>query len=66
MALAQQVAGGAMPDTSGGSGSLAGNREIDLAPPPDEPSLLTLTVELRGSKPRIWRRCRCPVTSRWT
>ena len=24
--------------------------------PPDEPSLLTLTIELSGSKPRIWRR----------
>ncbi len=36
------------------------NREIDLAPPPAEPSLLTLTIELRGSKPRIWRRLSVP------
>jgi len=28
--------------------------------PPDEPSLLTLTIELRGSKPRIWRRLSLP------
>lgn len=36
------------------------NPEIDLDPPPDEPSLLTLTIELRGSKPRIWRRLTLP------
>jgi len=36
------------------------NREIDLAPPPDRPSLLSLTIELRGSKPRIWRRLSLP------
>ena len=36
------------------------NREIDLAPLPDEPSLLTLIIELRGSKPRIWRRLSLP------
>jgi len=59
MALAQQI----------GSGSVGGfglgefdrrNREIDLAPPPAEPSLLTLTIELRGSQPRIWRRLSVP------
>ena len=32
----------------------------DPAPPPDEPSLLPLTIELRGSKPRIWRRLLLP------
>ena len=38
----------------------ATTQEIDLAPPPDEPSLLILTIELRGSKPRIWRRLSLP------
>ena len=33
--------------------------EIDL-PPPEKPSLLTVTVELQGSKPRIWRRLNLP------
>ena len=37
-----------------------GNREVDLAPPPHESSLLTLTIELRGSRPRIWRRLTLP------
>jgi hypothetical protein len=36
------------------------NREIDLAPPPDEPSLLTLTIDLRDAEPRIWRRLSLP------
>ena len=49
---------------TGGLGSVldlgAGNREIELEPPPDEPSLLTLTIELRGSEPRIWRRLCVP------
>ena len=61
MGLAQQVASGAL---AGGLRSLSDlgsrNRVIDLAPPPDEPSLLTLTLELRGSKPRIWRRLCVP------
>ena len=34
--------------------------EIDLLPPPETPSLLTVTVELHGSKPRIWRRLNLP------
>jgi Plasmid pRiA4b ORF-3-like protein len=56
MALAQQLTGG-----FGSSGEFGPrNREIDLPPPADEPSLLTLTIELRGSKPRIWRRLSLP------
>lgn len=61
VALTQQVVGGAL---TGGLGSLpdlsARNREIDLETPPDEPSLLTLVIELRGSRPRIWRRLSLP------
>lgn len=57
MAVAQQVTSGAL---VGGLVQLGEfgprNRGIDLPPPPDEASLLTLTIELRGSKPRIWRR----------
>ncbi len=61
MALTQQVASGALTGRLGPLGELGPrNREIDLAPPPDEPSLLTLTIELRGSKPRIWRRLSVP------
>ena len=37
-----------------------GNREIALPAPADEPSLLTLTIELRGTEPRIWRRLSLP------
>ncbi len=60
-ALTQQVSGGALTShlaEFGDSGPR--NREIHLAPPPDEPSLLTLTIELRGSRPRIWRRLALP------
>ncbi len=55
MALTQQM-------TSGGLGALAGpsKPEIDLPPPPASPSLLTVTIELRGSTPRIWRRLMLP------
>ncbi len=61
MALTQQVASGALTGRLGPLGEFGPrNREIDLAPPPDEPSLLTLTIELRGSKPRIWRRLSLP------
>ncbi len=61
MALTQQVASGALTGRLGPLGELGPrNREIDLAPPPDKPSLLTLTIELRGSKPRIWRRLSLP------
>lgn len=60
-ALTQQVASGAFTGHLGRLGELGQrNREIDLAPPPDKPSLLTLTIELRGSKPRIWRRLSLP------
>ena len=49
MALTQQLASGALtgePRALADVGSR--NREIELAPPPDEPSLFTLTIELRG------------------
>jgi Plasmid pRiA4b ORF-3-like protein len=36
------------------------NTVIDVPAPPDEPTALTLTIELRGSKPRIWRRLVLP------
>ena len=61
LALTQQVGaglfGGAMADF-GGFGPR--NREIDLPAPPSEPNVLTLTIELVGSKPRIWRRLALP------
>jgi len=61
MALTQQVASGALTGRLASLGNLdSRNREVDLAPPPDEASLLTLTIELRGSKPRIWRRLALP------
>jgi hypothetical protein len=34
------------------------NGGIDLPPPPEVACALTLTIELAGSKPRIWRRLR--------
>ena len=36
------------------------NQAIDLPPPPEQPAALTLTIELRGPEPRIWRRLRLP------
>lgn len=61
LTLGQQMASGAL---SGPLGLLGGvdqpNRVIDLPPPPDQPALLTLTIELRGPKPRIWRRLTLP------
>ena len=36
------------------------NRAIALPPPPEEPMTLTLTIELQGPKPRIWRRLVLP------
>lgn len=61
MALSQQAVSSALTDGLGALGELdVRNREIDLPPPPDQPSLLTLTIELRGSKPRIWRRLSLP------
>ncbi len=36
------------------------NPAIDLPPAPEEPSLLTLTVELQEIEPRIWRRLALP------
>ena len=61
MALAQQMTSGAITAGLGLMGELGpGNREIAIPPPADEPSLLTLTIELRGTKPRIWRRLSLP------
>jgi len=61
MAVAQQVGGGGLTGRLGALGELdPRSGDIDLAPPPDEPSLLTLSIELRGSKPRIWRRLSLP------
>lgn len=61
MALAQQVTSGAFAGGFGQFGEFGPrNREIDLPLPADESSLLTLTIELRGSKPRIWRRLSLP------
>ncbi len=61
MAVAQEVTGGAF---IGGPGLIdelnPRNREIDLPPPVEEPGLLTLVIELRGTKPRIWRRLALP------
>ena len=55
MALAQHI-------TSGDLAAFAAraNPEIDLPPPPDSPSLLTVTIELQESQPRIWRRLTLP------
>jgi hypothetical protein len=60
MALTQQLSGlpTGSPGQFGGLGPR--NREIDLAPAPEEASLLTLTIELKGSRPRVWRRLRLP------
>ncbi len=56
-----QVTGGAFTVGLGQFGELGPrNRGIDLPPPADEPRLLTLTIELRGSKPSIWRRLSLP------
>ena len=61
MALAQQVTSGAFTGGYGLRDELdLRNRETGLPPPADEPSLLTLTIELRGVKPRIWRRLSLP------
>lgn len=59
--LVQQMASGGLTDSFGPSGPFEfSNRAIELPPPPQEPSLLTLTIELRGSEPRIWRRLSLP------
>ena len=61
LALTQQVGTGALAGPLAAFGGFErGNREIDLLAPPAEPSLLTLTIELVGSKPRIWRRLALP------
>ncbi len=61
MALTQQVAVSALSEGGGQFAELDPlNREIALEPPPEEPGLLTLTIELRGSRPRIWRRVSLP------
>lgn len=61
IAVTQQVAGGTL---TGNLTSIEGygprNREVDLAPPPDEALMLTLTLELRRSTPTIWRRLALP------
>jgi hypothetical protein len=61
IALVQQIDSSAAARALGQFGAFGPrNREIDLAPPPDEPSLLTLTIDLRGTEPRIWRRLSLP------
>jgi len=60
MTLAQQVASGALTGHLGLLGERGPQLRDRPGPPPDEPSLLTLTIELRGSKPRIWRRLSLP------
>ena len=55
MALAQQITGGGL-----GAFAAPRNREVDLPAPPDSPDLLTVTVELLESEPRIWRRLTLP------
>ena len=60
-ALAGQLLGGGL---AGRLGALdlgfQRNAPIEVPPPPSEPVALTLTIELHGSKPRIWRRLRLP------
>lgn len=61
MALAQQINGGGLANLLGSAtGPFPRNRPIELPPPPEEPRLLTFTIELRGSRPRIWRRLSLP------
>ena len=55
MALAQHITGGGL-----GAFAAPANPEIDLPPPPDSPGLLTVTIELEESEPRIWRRLELP------
>jgi len=59
-ALTQQVLGGGLGALLGVDEYNTGNRPIQLPDPPEQVSALTVTVELRGSKPRIWRRLRLP------
>jgi hypothetical protein len=61
MAVARQFSSGGLLDKLADAGQLGPrNQEIDLPVPPVEPKLLTLTIELRDSKPRIWRRLSLP------
>lgn len=61
LALTEQVGGGVSTDPLMAFGDVDWrNREIDLPPPPGEPNLLTLTIELDGAEPRIWRRLALP------
>ncbi len=61
MGLAQEVSDGALTGGLRQFGEFGPrNREIVLPQPADEPRLLTLTIELRGTKPRIWRRLSLP------
>ncbi len=55
MALAQHITGGGL-----GRFAQPRNLEIDLPSPPDSPGLLTVTIELLESEPRIWRRLTLP------
>ncbi|MBT9254583.1 hypothetical protein KMZ32_03885 [Phycicoccus sp. MAQZ13P-2] len=58
--LAGQLLGGSMTGGLAGMAVEPRRREILLDPPPPEPGLLTVTIELVGSKPRIWRRLVLP------
>ena len=55
LALAQHITGGGL-----GAFAAPRNLEIDLPAPPESPNLLTVTVELLESEPRIWRRLTLP------
>lgn len=60
MALAHEVTGGAFAGIELLDDVGPRNREIDVPPPPVQPSLLTLTIELLGTQPPIWRRVSLP------
>lgn len=50
----------ALHEGAGLAGLAPDNQEIQLAPPSSVESVLTLTIELRGSQPRVWRRLQLP------
>ena len=67
MALTQKVTSGALTGHLGRLGELdQRNLEINLAPPPDEQSLLTLTIELLGPSPGSGGVSPDRAISRWT